>query len=503
MNDSNEDIHVGTTTSTTILHENNNNNASNNASDTNTPMNAPHHHHHHHHDDHHHGHHVGGTVTAAILGIVKAMVGPAILYLPSSFAHAGYAFCLPALAASLALYLYASQRLLQAWAYVVETLEQQQQEHSQVPPPTSSPDKDTIEMVSLKQYGDDDHDHDNNNKNNNNNRMNSNGGTLMMMTTSTSPYKKYSTDEEDDDGDEDNDLYSSSPTEPDGLHRRQPTTPPTLTLASLRRAQSMAANDTTTTTTTMLTNHTITYPQLAYLAYGARGKLAVRTGICLMQLGICLTYFIFVPHNLTVSVAQMTAGRIVVPLWAGLLVMVLVEIPLCWMRDIRTLVHTNTAANIMITFGLLSCLYLALFYSTNTASAAATTTTTVDVNGNAVVDTTTFESSTVTHLAPWNDQWYLFIGTSVRYTHIRSSKRSRPILFFLGKREQISLTTLLLLSLLLFSCVFDFRYCYLKDPLHYVCHYNKRWMSPTKPKHFRRCTNVRLRPLSFFMLFLE
>eukprot|EP00977_Amphora_coffeiformis_P028482 scaffold35457_cov367-Amphora_coffeaeformis.AAC.1 len=54
----------------------------------------------------------GGTVAAAIFGIIKAMVGPAILYLPRSFANAGYLFALVALAVTLAMYLYASSTLL-------------------------------------------------------------------------------------------------------------------------------------------------------------------------------------------------------------------------------------------------------------------------------------------------------------------------------------------------------------------------------------------------------
>jgi proton-coupled amino acid transporter len=41
------------------------------------------------------------------------MVGPAILYLPHSFAASGYAVALPTVAAMAALYLYSSRRLIQ------------------------------------------------------------------------------------------------------------------------------------------------------------------------------------------------------------------------------------------------------------------------------------------------------------------------------------------------------------------------------------------------------
>ena len=60
----------------------------------------------------------GGTITAAVFGIVKAMVGPAILYLPHSFADAGYLFAMIGLGVCTVLYLYTSQRLLQAWKFV-------------------------------------------------------------------------------------------------------------------------------------------------------------------------------------------------------------------------------------------------------------------------------------------------------------------------------------------------------------------------------------------------
>lgn len=57
----------------------------------------------------------GGTMTAAIFGIVKGMVGPAVLYLPRGFAISGYAVAIPAMIVATLSYLYCSTRLLQAW----------------------------------------------------------------------------------------------------------------------------------------------------------------------------------------------------------------------------------------------------------------------------------------------------------------------------------------------------------------------------------------------------
>ena len=176
------------------------------------------------------------------------------------------------------------------------------------------------------------------------------------------------------------------------------------------------------------TTISVTYPQLAKMAYGNVGEIAVRTGICLMQLGICLTYFIFVPHNLTASVYSLSRGAVRLPMWLGLCVMVWLEIPLCWIRDIRKLVHTNVAANALIFFGLVSSLYLALFVApTTTPSSVALLSESNndydDGNNNVTLELSPPQASKVVpvdttraRLAPWNDHWYLFIGTSVSKT---------------------------------------------------------------------------------------
>ncbi len=62
-----------------------------------------------------HAHGLGGDLKSAVLGIVKGMVGPAILYLPHGFAQAGWAVAVPMLFASTALYLASSTSLLECW----------------------------------------------------------------------------------------------------------------------------------------------------------------------------------------------------------------------------------------------------------------------------------------------------------------------------------------------------------------------------------------------------
>jgi hypothetical protein len=65
----------------------------------------------------------GGNLIPSVLGIIKGMVGPAILYLPHGFAGAGYATALPIMAISTILFLHSSQCLLDAWRYELEQLD--------------------------------------------------------------------------------------------------------------------------------------------------------------------------------------------------------------------------------------------------------------------------------------------------------------------------------------------------------------------------------------------
>lgn len=144
------------------------------------------------------------------------------------------------------------------------------------------------------------------------------------------------------------------------------------------------------------TSPQLSYPELAFRAYGKRGEALVKIGIAAMQSGVCLTYFIFVPHNLTSSVQSMAGVNISPNVW--LVVMVLIQIPLCWIRDISHFTITNSIANLMILYGLVTCLGFAIQEAVQGASAVA------------MVNVATHWHS----LAALEPGWFLFIGTSVR-----------------------------------------------------------------------------------------
>jgi len=223
---------------------------------------------------------LGGSMTSAVLGIIKGMVGPAILYLPHGFAGAGYAVAFPVMLIATAMYLYSSRCLLQAW------------------------------------------------------KFESSKNALAAITERT------------------------------GLVR------------STKRV-------------------ILSYPELAYRALGPRGEALVKTGIALMQSGVCLTYLIFVPHNLHTSLLTLTGIDISPEVL--LTVMILVQIPLSWIRDIRKLTLTNFLANILILYGLLLCLGFSFSDAASTA-------------GMGRVQSI---YSRFTNLEAFRSQWFLFIGTSV------------------------------------------------------------------------------------------
>lgn len=104
---------------------------------------------------------------------------------------------------------------------------------------------------------------------------------------------------------------------------------------------------------------------------------------------------IFVPQNLVESfenLVDMDVSKV-----AFLILMVLVEVPLCWIQDIRKLTPTNVLATILIACGLFSCLWIALSVM--------------------ALDASTSIWDQLSNLPPSNsDTWYLFIGTSVSFT---------------------------------------------------------------------------------------
>jgi proton-coupled amino acid transporter len=137
----------------------------------------------------------------------------------------------------------------------------------------------------------------------------------------------------------------------------------------------------------------LTYPELAQRALGSY-SLVVEVGIAMFQFGVCLTYLIFVPDNLHSAILTMTGTSVskTILLW----LMIVLEIPLAWIRDIRKLTPTNVLATFLIAMGLACVLGMAIWEGSRR----------VEPSGETV-----FELNAKSML-PWTDSWILFIGTS-------------------------------------------------------------------------------------------
>mmetsp|Transcript_12173 Transcript_12173/g.21685 ORF Transcript_12173/g.21685 Transcript_12173/m.21685 type:complete len:615 (+) Transcript_12173:81-1925(+) len=229
---------------------------------------------------------LGGTLSSATLGIIKGMVGPAILYLPHGFAQAGYLVAIPVLMLSTMLFLWSSKCLLDSWKVESDRV------------------------------------------NRNRTSMNKNHMGLKLKKRII-----------------------------------------------------------------------LSYPELAYRAFGSSGEKLVQVGILLMQSGVCLTYLIFVPQNLSAA-ALLLFNWDVSTNWT-LALMMAVQIPMSWIRDIRRLTVTNLLANLLILYGLITCLGFAM-----------------DDMGDDIDETSSSFLQEVFHraqsLPAFNPSgWFLFLGTSV------------------------------------------------------------------------------------------
>lgn len=69
----------------------------------------------------------------------------------------------------------------------------------------------------------------------------------------------------------------------------------------------------------------LSYPELAYRAWGKRGQLLVQIGITLMHSGVCLTYHIRPTEFTNVGVASMQCRYIPTTVW---LLLMIIQIPL-------------------------------------------------------------------------------------------------------------------------------------------------------------------------------
>jgi len=146
----------------------------------------------------------------------------------------------------------------------------------------------------------------------------------------------------------------------------------------------------------------LSYPELAYRAWGIRGQRLVQIGITLMQSGVCLTYLIFVPQNLRTSAMLLLNVDVSTTVW--LIAMVIVQIPLSWIRDIRRLTVTNLLANVLILFGLVSCLGLAVRQMGESRVVG-------DDSSTSFLEEVIYRANSLPAFNP--DGWFLFLGTSV------------------------------------------------------------------------------------------
>ena len=124
-----------------------------------------------------------------------------------------------------------------------------------------------------------------------------------------------------------------------------------------------------------------------------------------MQSGVCLTYLIFVPQNFSTALLRLT-GIYVAPEWF-LVVMVAIQVPLSWIRDIRKLTVTNFLANALILYGLITCLALSL------KTALTTSFDGTPLEEAAQNSPLGLVADRMAHLTPFAQGWFLFIGTSV------------------------------------------------------------------------------------------
>lgn len=288
----------------------------------------------------------GGTITAAVFGIVKGMVGPAVLYLPRGFAISGWAVALPATAFATLTYLYCSTRLLQAWKVESEKNRRMAEKMGEI--------QKLLEDV---------------------NGISNGGGHMKKDDPEEQHHQngyKYGSIEEQ--GRDDHTTAHGIPE-------------PTL----------------------------LTYPELARRAFGSYSTL-ISGGIAAMQFGVCLTYLIFVPQNLTESVRGL---GIEIPKQAFLIAMLALEIPLCWIKDIRKLAPFNIVATLLIAFGLASVLYIALFDDDGSGSDVTGMLVGGGDGGNSAYNATTAEQEDsetlidqIARLPAINDTWFLFVGTS-------------------------------------------------------------------------------------------
>ena len=155
----------------------------------------------------------------------------------------------------------------------------------------------------------------------------------------------------------------------------------------------------------------LSYPELARRGLGIY-SVFVEIGIACMQFGVCLTYLIFVPSNLEACIANIVGDDDGNGIYDGYVpsktvlmwMMIVIEIPLSWIRDIRKLTPTNVAASLLIAFGLASVLLIAFEVGFRT---------TILLNDDGSVEKTSLVFiENLKAMEPITESWLVFVGTS-------------------------------------------------------------------------------------------
>ena len=243
---------------------------------------------------------IEGSLGAAIFGLIKGTVGPGILYLPRGFQNSGYGVAIPSMIIATILYVYNSNRLLDCWYAEKENDYNAYLLISKYRPTSVTHFQEMIRKEHQEK------------------------GIAQQQPT---PFSRGQQRDQEKDG-----LMKMDSNVSD---MSKYSLPPDISLPML------------------------TYPELAKRAFGPRLSMLVDMGIAMLQYGVCLTYLIFVPHNLHETVETLFGLNVSKTklLWF----MVAIEIPLCFIRDIKKLTPTNVIATGLISYGLCFVILIAMY----------------------------------------------------------------------------------------------------------------------------------------------
>jgi proton-coupled amino acid transporter len=280
----------------------------------------------------------GSSKTMIVIALIKGTLGPAILFVPHGFSVTGYAFAMPMMLLSLFVFLYSVRNLLECHAHV------RAKKHI------------VITHCARKSSG---------------SFVLENGGVCMEDVDDASSADLLLGG--GGDGSDDEAGVNNGSME-DGISVD---------------AAAAGDDDDDDLPHKRVSPVSLSYPTLVGLSLGPRMSSFVSVMLMCQQFGIVLTYLIFVPTNIQKVLA---ACGLSVSMNTLIKLMVMFQIPIAWVSDISKLSVTNITANVLIFYGLLSCLAYSLFINSDPVSVVAN----------------------IPSLQPivW-ETFYLFIGTSV------------------------------------------------------------------------------------------